>query len=84
MKSYKLTYEQVTVQHAVFDRSRTTNYWAIEPKLLREIVDHFSPSAEQLDIYSDGNGRALFTSFATKITDGKGLNVTSTKTSMKQ
>jgi cell cycle checkpoint control protein RAD9A len=39
---------------------------------VKEITDHFSPSAEQLDIYSDG-GKAIFTSFTTKITDGQGL-----------
>lgn len=71
IKSYKLTYEPATVQHAVFDRTRTINQWAIEAKFLRGIVDHFSPSAEQLDIYSDGNGKAIFTSFTTKVTDGK-------------
>ncbi|KAE8372730.1 Rad9-domain-containing protein [Aspergillus bertholletiae] len=70
IKSYKLTYEPTTVNHAVFDRTKTTNQWSIEPRFLREITDHFSPSAEQLDIYSD-NGKAVFTSFTTKITDGK-------------
>ncbi|QMW47335.1 hypothetical protein G4B11_010814 [Aspergillus flavus] len=72
IKSYKLTYEPTTVNHAVFDRTKTTNQWSIEPRFLREITDHFSPSAEQLDIYSE-NGKAVFTSFTTKITDGKGL-----------
>jgi cell cycle checkpoint control protein RAD9A len=71
IKSYKLTYEPATIQHAVFDRSRTTNQWAIEARFLKEITAHFSPSAEQLDIYSDGD-KAVFTSFTTKVTDGKG------------
>ena len=71
IKSYKLTYEPVHVQHEVFDRSRTENQWTIEPRFLREVADHFSPSAEQLDIYSEGD-KAMFTSFTTKIADGKG------------
>ncbi|KAL1968605.1 hypothetical protein VTN77DRAFT_1815 [Rasamsonia byssochlamydoides] len=70
VKSYKLTYEPAAVQHAVFDRSRSRNQWTIESKFLREIIDHFSPSAEQLDIYPDG-GKAVFTSFTTKVTEGK-------------
>ncbi|KAL4897852.1 DNA repair protein rad9 [Aspergillus ambiguus] len=70
IKSYKLTYEPATVNHAVFDRSQTTNQWSIDPKFLREITDHFSPSAEQLDIYSEGS-KAIFTSFTTKITEGR-------------
>ncbi|KAL2834404.1 Rad9-domain-containing protein [Aspergillus cavernicola] len=70
VRSYKLTYESTTIQHAVFDRSQATNEWSIEPKFLKEITDHFSPSAEQLDIHAEGT-KAIFTSFTTKITDGK-------------
>ncbi|GIJ98650.1 hypothetical protein Aspvir_000768 [Aspergillus viridinutans] len=70
IRTYKLTYEPTTAQHAIFDRSSATNKWSIEPRFLKEITDHFSPSAEQLDIYSDG-GKAIFTSFTTKITDGQ-------------
>ncbi|RLL93801.1 hypothetical protein CFD26_102506 [Aspergillus turcosus] len=70
IRTYKLTYEPTTTQHAIFDRSSATNKWSIEPRFLKEITDHFSPSAEQLDIYSDG-GKAIFTSFTTKITDGQ-------------
>ncbi|EYE97531.1 putative DNA repair protein rad9 [Aspergillus ruber CBS 135680] len=70
IKSYRLTYEPIHVQHAIFDRSRTANKWTIEPKFLREIADHFSPSAEQLDIHPEGD-KAIFTSFTTKIAEGK-------------
>ncbi|KAL4871847.1 hypothetical protein BDV12DRAFT_183421 [Aspergillus spectabilis] len=70
IKSYKLTYESTMIQHAVFDRSRATNEWTIGPLFLKEITTHFSPSAEQLDIYSE-NTKVIFTSFTTKITDGK-------------
>ncbi|KAL4997008.1 Rad9-domain-containing protein [Aspergillus recurvatus] len=70
IKSYKLTYESTTIQHAIFDRSQATNEWTIEPIFLKEIAAHFSPSAEQLDIYSE-NTKVIFTSFTTKITDGK-------------
>ncbi|KAJ5666211.1 Rad9/DDC1 [Penicillium maclennaniae] len=70
IKSYKLTYEPASIQHAVFDRSRATNQWTADPRFLKQIIEHFSLSAEQLDIYSD-SGKAVFTSFTTKITDGK-------------
>ena len=72
IKSYKLTYEPTTAQHAIFDRSKTTNEWSIEPRFLKEITDHFSPSAEQLDIYSEA-GKVIFTSFTTKIAEGRGM-----------
>ncbi|RAL11605.1 putative DNA repair protein rad9 [Aspergillus homomorphus CBS 101889] len=70
IKLYKLTYEPVMIQHATFDRSRATNEWSIEPKFLKEVIDHFGPSAEQLDIYSE-HGKTVFTSFTTKIAEGK-------------
>ncbi|KAJ5666937.1 Rad9/DDC1 [Penicillium macrosclerotiorum] len=70
IKSYKLTYEPASIQHAVFDRSSATNQWTADPRFLRQIIDHFSLSAEQLDMYSDA-GKAVFTSFTTKIMEGK-------------
>lgn len=72
IKSYKLTYEPASIQHAVFDRSRATNQWTADPRFLRQLIEHFSPSAEQLDLYSD-SGKAVFTSFTTKVMDGKGM-----------
>ncbi|OQE27894.1 hypothetical protein PENFLA_c005G05295 [Penicillium flavigenum] len=70
IKSYKLTYEPAAVQHAVFDKSKATSMWTADPRFLKQLIEHFSLSAEQLDMYSD-SGRAVFTSFTTKITDGK-------------
>ncbi|KAJ5133411.1 hypothetical protein N7448_001560 [Penicillium atrosanguineum] len=70
IKSYKLTYEPASIQHAVFDKGRATNQWTADPRFLKQIIEHFSLSAEQLDIYSD-SGKAVFTSFTTKIMDGK-------------
>lgn len=72
IKSYKLTYEPAAIQHAVFDRSKTTNQWTADPRFLKQIIDHFSMSAEQLDICAEA-GKASFTSFTTKITEGKGM-----------
>ncbi|KAJ5725528.1 Rad9/Ddc1 [Penicillium malachiteum] len=70
IKSYKLIYEPASIQHAVFDRRNATNQWIADPRFLKQIVEHFSPSAEQLDICSDGE-RAVFTSFTTKVMEGK-------------
>lgn len=71
VKTYKLTYEAVEVQHALFDKSRAQNQWTIESRFLREIIDHFGPTSEQLDIHSENN-RVNFTSFTQKVTNGKG------------
>ena len=76
VKTYKLTYEAVTIQHALFDRATTQNQWAIDSRLLREIIEYFGTTAELLDLSSE-NGRALFTSSTTKATSGKGVRETS-------
>ncbi|CAG8070885.1 unnamed protein product [Penicillium salamii] len=60
IKSYKLTYEPAAIQHAVFDRSKATSMWAADPRFLKNLIEHFSSSAEQLDMYSD-SGKAVFT-----------------------
>ncbi|KAL2383149.1 hypothetical protein RJZ90_002840 [Blastomyces dermatitidis] len=70
IKTYKLTYEAAEIQHALFDKSKTENQWGIDSKYLREIIDHFGHTAEQLDISSENN-RVVFTSFTTKVADGK-------------
>ena len=72
IKSYKLTYEPAAIQHAVFDKSKATNQWTADPRFLRQMIDHFSLTAEQLDMSSNSE-RALFTSFTTKIMEGKGM-----------
>ena len=72
LKTYKLTYEEVDVMHALFDRDLARNKWCIKSRLLREYMEHFGPKAEQLDISSE-NGRVAFTSFTEKLMDGKGL-----------
>lgn len=71
IKTYKLTYEPINAQHALFDKSQVSNEWLIDSKILREVVDHFGSSAEQLDIHAAGE-RAVFTSFTTKVANGKG------------
>ena len=72
IKSYKLTYEPAAIQHAVFDRRNATNQWTADPRFLKQVIEHFSVSAEQLDMFADGE-KAVFTSFTTKVTDGTGM-----------
>ena len=72
MKTYKLTYEDVDVMHAVFDKNAVANRWVMNAKLLKEYMEHFGPRADQLDISGD-NGRATFTSYTEKLMDGIGI-----------
>ncbi|KAI5854045.1 DNA repair protein rad9 [Tricharina praecox] len=72
LKMYKLTFEEVDIQHAIFDRASAPQRWRISAALLKEYMEHFGPRAEQLDISSSiSTGRAAFTSFTEKLIDGK-------------
>ena len=73
IKTYKLTYESVEVMHALFNRSAAKNTWRIGASTLRSFVEYFGANTEQLDISSE-NGRATFTSYTEKVTNGRGLS----------
>lgn len=71
-KTYRLTYEPVEVMHALFDKTAATQGWRISARILREYIEYFGPKTEQLDLLAS-EGKAVFTSFTEKITDGKGI-----------
>ena len=73
IKTYKLTYESVEVMHALFNRNAAKNTWRIGASTLRSFVEYFGANTEQLDISSE-NGRATFTSYTEKVTNGRGLS----------
>ena len=70
-KTYRLTYEPVEVMHALFDRTAATQGWKISARVLREYIEYFGPKTEQLDLLAQ-EGKAIFTSFTEKVSDGKG------------
>lgn len=55
----------------VFDKGQAPNRWTVQARLMKEYMEHFGPKAEGLDITSN-NGRAIFTSFTEKVSNGKG------------
>jgi cell cycle checkpoint control protein RAD9A len=67
--TFRLTFEDVRPQHALFDRAVATNRWSISSKVLRDFIEHFGQGTEQLDICSE-QGRMNFTSFTQKIVSG--------------
>ena len=73
IKTYKLTYESIEVMHALFNRNAAKNTWKIGASTLRSFVEYFGANTEQLDISSE-NGRATFTSYTEKVTNGRGLS----------
>ena len=73
-KTYRLTYEAVVVEHALFDKARATNKWRIASKLLREYIEYFGQKTEQLDMYLEDDQMTL-NSYTEKITNGRGKGV---------
>lgn len=54
--------------HAKFDNTEATNYWAISSRTLRQLMDHFGPGIELLDINTDDDTRVVnFTCFTEKV-----------------
>ena len=72
IKTYKLSYESAEVMHALFNKNAAKNTWTINAAALRSFVEYFGAKTEQLDISTE-DGRATFTSYTEKITNGKGL-----------
>ncbi|RDL35149.1 Rad9-domain-containing protein [Venustampulla echinocandica] len=69
VKTYRLTFESVSPMHALFVKESANNSWSISSKTLRELVEHFGPGTEQLDVYSE-DGRVSLTSYTEKIMSG--------------
>ncbi|KAG4301402.1 hypothetical protein PCK1_002328 [Pneumocystis canis] len=63
LKTYKITYEQFQIMHALYDKSSCRNTWKINSRILKEHLDHFSTRAEELTLMIQ-NDKLLLTSFA--------------------
>lgn len=72
-KSHRLVYEPVQIMHALFDTTAARQGWSIRSRIMREYIEFFGPKTEQLDMLAQ-EGKAIFTSFTEKITDGRGTS----------
>ncbi|KAK4123551.1 cell cycle checkpoint [Parathielavia appendiculata] len=66
--SHSLPYEVKPPTHAKFNRDEATNRWVISSRTLRQLMDHFGPGIELLDINTDDEARVVnFTCFTEKV-----------------
>ncbi|KAG5438934.1 hypothetical protein PCANB_002264 [Pneumocystis canis] len=72
LKTYKITYEQFQIMHALYDKSSCRNTWKINSRILKEHLDHFSTRAEELTLMIQ-NDKLLLTSFAEGLIHDKGI-----------
>lgn len=57
--------------HAKFDKTEALNNWAISPRTLRQLLDHFGRGIDYLDIHAEEDV-VNFTCFTEKATNGDG------------
>ncbi|KAK4137243.1 hypothetical protein BT67DRAFT_371002 [Trichocladium antarcticum] len=66
--SHSLPYEVKPPIHAKFNKDEAGNHWAISSRTLRQLMDHFGPGIELLDINTDDEARVVnFTCFTEKV-----------------
>ncbi|KAL2201148.1 Rad9-domain-containing protein [Corynascus similis CBS 632.67] len=66
--SHSLPYEVKPPTHAKFNRDEAENHWVISSRTLRQLMDHFGPGIELLDINTDDEARVVnFTCFTEKV-----------------
>ncbi|KAK3990215.1 hypothetical protein QBC44DRAFT_369295 [Cladorrhinum sp. PSN332] len=66
--SHSLPYEVKAPTHAKFNQDEAGNCWAISSKTLRQLMDHFGPGIELLDVNTDEESRVVnFTCFTEKV-----------------
>ncbi|KAK0630572.1 Rad9-domain-containing protein [Bombardia bombarda] len=65
--SHSLPFETKPPTHAKFDKNEAKNHWTISSRTLRQLMDHFGPGIELLDINTDDEARVVnFTCFTEK------------------
>lgn len=57
--------------HAKFNRLDAPHHWTISSRTLRQLMEHFGPGTEFLDINADG-GHVNFTCFSEKTVSEEG------------
>ncbi|ROT42064.1 hypothetical protein SODALDRAFT_6309 [Sodiomyces alkalinus F11] len=67
--THRLPFEVVVPVHAKFNREEAVNHWTIPSRTLRQLMDHFGPGVELLDVNSDGE-HVKFTCFTEKTVNG--------------
>lgn len=67
---YKLPFEVSPPVHAKFDKEQATNHWSIPSRTLRQLMDHFGPGIEYLDIHTEDDETVNLTCFTEKVKNG--------------
>lgn len=69
--THRMPFEVAVPVHAKFNRDEATNHWTMPSRTLRQLMDHFGPGVELLDISSNGE-HVKFTCFTEKTLNNDG------------
>jgi cell cycle checkpoint control protein RAD9A len=69
---YRLPFEVTSPVHAIFNTEEATNHWSMSSRTLRQLMDHFGPGIEYLDIHADDDQTVNFTCYTEKVAHGDG------------
>jgi cell cycle checkpoint control protein RAD9A len=61
--THRLPFEVALPTHAKFNRQDAPHHWTISSRTLRQLMDHFGPGIDLLDINTDGD-HVNFTCFS--------------------
>ncbi|TDZ18750.1 DNA repair protein rad9 [Colletotrichum orbiculare MAFF 240422] len=67
--THKLSFEVAVPVRATFDKNEAGNHWRIPSRTLRQLMDHFGPGVDFLEVNSDGE-HVNFIGFTEKTTKG--------------
>lgn len=70
---YRLPFEVSPPVHARYNSEEATNYWTMPSRTLRQLMDHFGPGTEYLDIHGDDDQTVNFTCYTEKVAHGDGM-----------
>lgn len=70
--THRLPFEVTMPVHAKFNRQEALYHWSISSRTLKQLVDHFGPGTEYLDINTDGD-HVNFTCFSEKTISDDGM-----------
>jgi cell cycle checkpoint control protein RAD9A len=70
--THRLPFEVAVPVHAKFSRQDAPHHWTISSRTLRQLMDHFGPGIEYLDINTDGD-HVNFTCFSEKTVSEDGM-----------
>ncbi|PHH82870.1 hypothetical protein CDD82_4508 [Ophiocordyceps australis] len=65
--THRLPFEPAIPVHARFNKDQAPHHWTMSSRTLRQLMDHFGPGTEYLDINTDGD-HVNFTCFSEKTT----------------